>query len=268
MHSFEFIKARSIVEAVSAATADPDAKFLGGGQTLLPTMKLGLAAPTKLVSLSDVEEMQGLKYQAGELIVGGATTHAVVSREAVEHFPALAQLAGHIGDPAVRNRGTIGGSLANNDPSACYPSVVLACDATIETDKRDIAANDYFAGMFSTSLTAGEIIKAVRFPIPVMASYQKFIQPASRFALIGVFVAKFADRVGVAVTGASEDGVFRWQEAEDALARNYVPEAVESLTVANESMIADLHGSKEYRAHLIPVLTARAVQASKAVLRN
>lgn len=265
MHSFEFIKAKSISDAVSAAGTDSDAKFLGGGQTLLPTMKLGLSVPSKLISLSGIEEMRGVKYQAGELRVGGATPHAVVMREAATYFPALAELAGHIGDPAVRNRGTIGGSLANNDPSACYPSAVLACDAIIETDKREIAANDYFEGMFSTSLIAGEVIKAVRFPIPIMASYQKFIQPASRFALVGVFVARFANKVGVAVTGASENGVFRWHDAEDALARNYASEAVESLALSDETMIADLYGSKAYRAHLIPVLTARAVAASMAV---
>lgn len=263
MRSFEFIKATSLADAVSAAMADPEAKFLGGGQTLLPAMKLGLAAPTKLIGLGNVEDMRGgVRVEASALVVGGATSHAVVARDAAAFFPALARLADNIGDPAVRNRGTIGGSLANNDPSACYPSAVLACDATIETDRRGIPARDYFEGMFATSLAGDEVIKAVRFPVPVMASYQKFIQPASRFALVGVFVAKFADKVGVAVTGASENGVFRWRDAENALVRNYAPEAVERLVVPDESMIADLYGSKEYRAHLIPVLTARAVQAS------
>jgi carbon-monoxide dehydrogenase medium subunit len=177
-------------------------------------------------------------------------------------YPALAQLAAHIGDPAVRNRGTIGGSLANNDPSACYPAAVLASGATIVTNNRQIAADEFFEGMFTTALEEGEIITEVRFPIPEKGNYQKFEQPASRFALVGVFVAKYAGGVRVAVTGASEEGVFRWSEAEAALGKDFSPAAVEGLTLSGDSMISDLHGSGDYRAHLVGVMTRRAVAAA------
>ena len=207
MYDFEFIKAKTIAEAVAIVTDDEEAKFLGGGQTLLPTMKQRLASPSKLISLTGIAEMQGLALEAGELAIGGGTKHAVVARDARHYFPALAGLAGRIGDPAVRNRGTIGGSLANNDPAACYPSAVLACDAIIVTDRREIAAADYFQGTFTTALDPDEIVTRVRFPIPGAANYQKFIQPASRFSLVGIFVARFADRVGIAVTGASSETV-------------------------------------------------------------
>ncbi|MGE4327497.1 MAG: xanthine dehydrogenase family protein subunit M, partial [Pseudodonghicola sp.] len=195
--------------------------------------------------------------------IGGGTPHAVVAAEVAGAYPALAALAGNIGDPAVRNRGTIGGSLANNDPSACYPSAALASGATIVTSNREIAADDYFQGMFTTALEEGEIITAVRFPVPEVASYQKFEQPASRFALVGVFVAKYPDGVRVAVTGASEEGVFRWTEAEAALSADFSPAALEGLSVSPEGMIADLHGTAEYRAHLIKVMTKRAVAAAR-----
>jgi carbon-monoxide dehydrogenase medium subunit len=207
--------------------------------------------------------MQGVCVSdAGEVCIGGATTHATVAKEAAEHYPALAAMANRIGDPAVRNRGTIGGSLANNDPSACYPAAVLGSGATIKTSNRDIAADDYFEGMFTTALEDGEIITEVRFPVPEKANYQKFIQPASRFALVGVFVAKYPDGVRVAVTGASSDGVFRWTEAEESLNGSFSKEAVEGLDPPSGDMIADLHGSAEYRAHLVKVLTGRAVAAA------
>jgi carbon-monoxide dehydrogenase medium subunit len=173
----------------------------------------------------------------------------------------LAALAANIGDPAVRNRGTIGGSVANNDPAACYPSAVLASGATVVTNAREIAADDYFQGMFTTALDEGEIITSVRFPVPQAANYQKFEQPASRFAMVGVFVAKYADGVRVAVTGASEEGVFRWAEAEAALSANFSADAIEDLSVSAAGMISDLHGSGAYRAHLVKVLTKRAVAA-------
>uniref|UniRef100_UPI002B2664E5 FAD binding domain-containing protein n=1 Tax=Leisingera sp. TaxID=1879318 RepID=UPI002B2664E5 len=176
--------------------------------------------------------------------------------------PALADLAGHIGDPAVRNRGTIGGSLANNDPAACYPAAALASGATIMTNRREITADDFFRGLFETALEEGEIITAVRFPVPQKANYQKFVQPASRFALVGVFVAKFTAGVRLAVTGASEQGVFRWNEAEAALDAGFAPEALEGLSVDAGGMMADLHGSKAYRAHLVGVMARRAVAAA------
>ena len=262
MYNFEFAKAQTIADAVKALSAE-DAQALGGGQTLLPTMKQRLAAPTTLVSLNTIPEMIGVCVNDnGEVCIGGATTHATVAREAAAHYPALAALAGHIGDPAVRNRGTIGGSLANNDPSACYPAAALGSGAVIKTNARDIAADDYFLGMFSTALDEGEIITEVRFPVPQKGNYQKFVQPASRFALVGVYAAKYADGVRVAVTGAASDGVFRWAEAEAALSGDFAAAALDGLAVPGNDMIADLHGSADYRAHLVKVMTKRAVAAA------
>ncbi|WP_224814459.1 xanthine dehydrogenase family protein subunit M [Hasllibacter sp. MH4015] len=260
MYNFEFTKPTTIADAVSAL-AQEEAQALGGGQTLLPTMKQRLAQMETLVSLNGISEMQGVCIgDDGALCIGGATPHAVVAADS--HYPGLASLAGRIGDPAVRNRGTIGGSLANNDPSACYPAAALASGATIKTNARDIAADDFFQGMFDTALEDGEIITEVRFPIPEAANYQKFVQPASRFALVGVFVAKFADGVRVAVTGASSDGVFRWAEAEAALSSDFSKGAVDGLNVPSGDMISDLHGTGEYRAHLVKVMTGRAVAAA------
>ena len=262
MYAFEIERPSTIADAAGALKGE-DAQALGGGQTLIPTLKQRLAMPSVLVSLTGIGEMKGVcMSDAGEVCIGGATTHATVAREAAAHYPGLAGLASRIGDPAVRNRGTIGGSLANNDPSACYPAAVLGSGATIKTNTRDIAADDYFQGMFTTALDEGEIITEVRFPVPQTSNYQKFVQPASRFALVGVFVAKFADGVRVAVTGASENGVFRWSEAEDALSSNFSSDAISGLSVAAEGMIADLHGSPEYRAHLVKVMTGRAVSAA------
>ncbi|TMV47688.1 carbon monoxide dehydrogenase, partial [Thioclava sp. BHET1] len=190
------------------------------------------------------------------------TTHGAVASGAAKSYPALAALAGNIGDPAVRNRGTIGGSLANNDPSACYPAAALASGAVIVTNAREIAAEDYFQGMFTTALEEGEIITEVRFPVPEKANYQKFVQPASRFALVGVFVAKYPEGVRVAVTGASEEGVFRWSAAEEALSKSFSAAALEGLSASAEGLISDLHGSADYRAHLIKVMTGRAVSAA------
>jgi len=259
MYNFEFVKPSSVADAVAALGAE-DAQALGGGQTLIPTMKQRLASPSKLVSLGGIADMQGVSVSGGSVTIGGATTHADV--EAADAFAGLTGLAGGIGDPAVRNRGTIGGSLANNDPAACYPSIALATGATITTNKRDIAADDYFQGMFTTALEEGEIITSVSMPIPEASNYQKFEQPASRFALVGVFVAKYADGVRVAVTGASENGVFRWTEAEAALSANFSADALADLSVDAADMIADLHGSKAYRANLVKVLTGRAVAAA------
>jgi carbon-monoxide dehydrogenase medium subunit len=261
MHNFEFVKPASVAEAVKALKAE-GAQALSGGQTLLPTMKQRLAAPEVLVSLTGIKETQGVCLDGGALSVGGATRHEVVAKEARKHYPALADLAGGIGDPAVRARGTIGGSLANNDPSACYPAAVLGSGATVVTDRRKIAADDYFQGMFATALDEGEIIIGVNFPIPEKAAYVKFNQPASRFALTGVFVAKYPGGVRVAATGASENGVFRWTEAERALSANFSPAAVAGLSVSPAGMISDLHGSAAYRANLVKVLTGRAVAAA------
>ncbi|MEM7317660.1 MAG: FAD binding domain-containing protein [Pseudomonadota bacterium] len=257
MYDFEFVSPSTVAEATRAMQA-AGAQAYGGGQTLLPTMKQRLASPDVLVNLSGVAEMIGVHAGDGALSIGGATTHAQVAAEATA-YPALAALAGNIGDPAVRNRGTIGGSIANNDPAACYPAGALGSGATILTNTREIAADDFFTGLFETALDETEIITSVRFPVPDVASYQKFEQPASRFALVGVFVARFGGSVRVAVTGASGDGVFRWSEAEAALAANFSAGALEGMAPDGANMIADLHGSAAYRAHLTGVMTRRAV---------
>ncbi len=260
MYAFEIVRPQTVAEATAALTGE--AQPLGGGQTLIPTLKQRLANPETLVSLTGIAEMKGVcTGDDGRLCIGGATTHAVVAAQAGA-FPALAHLANGIGDPAVRNRGTIGGSLANNDPAACYPAAVLATGATMVTNTREIAADDYFDGMFGTALDEREIITEVRFPVAQKASYEKFRQPASRFAMVGVFVAQYADGVRVAVTGASEDGVFRWTDAEDALSADFSATALDGLAVSADGMIGDLHGSPEYRAHLVKVMTTRAVNAA------
>ncbi|MBN9678787.1 FAD binding domain-containing protein [Salipiger bermudensis] len=261
MYSFEIESPTSVADAV-AALGKEEAQALGGGQTLIPSLKARLAAPSVLVSLKNIDEIKGVSIDGDTVTIGGGTTHATVAAEVGSAYPALADLAVNIGDPAVRNRGTIGGSLANNDPSACYPAAALASGATIVTNTREIAADDYFEGMFTTALEEGEIVTAVKFPVPEAAAYIKFEQPASRFALVGVFVAKYADGVRVAVTGASEDGVFRWSEAESALSSNFSVDALDGLSLSGDGMISDLHGSGEYRAHLIAVLTKRAVKSA------
>lgn len=260
MYEFEFARPASVAEAVKALSEE-DAQALGGGQTLIPTLKQRLAMPSTLVSLSGIDEMKGIRSEGGQLVIGGAMIHADVA-EGAGAYPALAALAGQIGDPAVRNRGTLGGSIANNDPAACYPAAVLGSGATIVTNAREIAADDYFQGMFTTALEEGEIVTAVKFPQPEVANYQKFLQPASRFALVGVFVARFSDGVRVAVTGASEEGVFRWGAAEAALAADFSADAIGGLTVEADGMIGDIHGTKAYRAHLVGVMTKRAVAAA------
>jgi aerobic carbon-monoxide dehydrogenase medium subunit len=261
MHNFDFVKPTTVADAVKAL-AGAGAQALSGGQTLLPTMKARLAAPSLVVSLTAIAEMKGVCEAEGGLSVGGATTHAEVAREAGKYYPALASLAAGIGDPAVRSRGTIGGSLANNDPAACYPAGALASAAMIHTNKRKIAADDYFKGMFTTALGEGEIITSVTFAVPQKAAYVKFDQPASRFALTAVFVAKHASGVRVAVTGASNNGVFRWAEAEAALSANFAGSAIANLIVSPKDMINDLHGTAAYRANLVKVLTKRAVEAA------
>ncbi len=261
MYEVIITRPRSLAEAIEALGGD-NATALAGGQTLIPTMKQRLAAPEVLVSLAGIEELSGVTIGDGEITIAAATTHAEVAREVAGACPALAALAGGIGDPAVRNRGTIGGSLANNDPAADYPAAVLACDATIITNDREIRSDEFFDGLFSTALLEGEIITAVRFPMPERAAYAKFDQPASRFALTGVFVAAGGGVVRVAVTGAGEDGVFRWDAAEQALMKDFSPSAIEGLSPDPSGMIGDLHGTPEYRAHLVGVMTKRAVEAA------
>jgi carbon-monoxide dehydrogenase medium subunit len=261
MYNFDVEMPSTVADAVKALGRD-EAQPMSGGQTLIPTLKARLAAPSVLVSLTGIDEMKGVCIDdAGRLCIGGATTHARVADEAAAHYPALATLAARIGDPAVRNRGTIGGSIGNNDPSACYPAGALGSGAVITTNKREIPADDYFQGMFTTALEEGEIVTEVKFPIPQAAHYEKFLQPASRFPLVAAYVAKFSDGVRVAITGASNNGVFRWTEAEAALSANFSADAVAGLSVDATDMISDLHGTAEYRAHLIGVMTKRAVAA-------
>ncbi|MCL5778042.1 xanthine dehydrogenase family protein subunit M [Limibaculum sp. FT325] len=264
MYAFDYTRPASLAEAIEAMRGD-EAKALAGGQTLIPTLKQRLASPATLVDLTGITEIRGICLKDGAVSVGAGTRHAEVAASADVRrlIPALSHLAGHIGDPQVRNRGTLGGSLANNDPSACYPAAVLGLGATVHTSAgRAIAADDYFQGMFTTALDEGELITSVDFPVPEKAAYMKFVQPASRFALTGVFVAKFAGGVRVAVTGASEGGVFRWAEAEAALGRSFAVGALDGVEASPDGMIGDLHGTPEYRAHLVGVMTRRAVEAA------
>ena len=262
MYEFEFEAPTSLAQAV-AALKDEDSQAIAGGQTLIPTLRQRLAAPSRLISLAAIAEMQGIQQASdGQVAIGAGTTHAEVAQSAAALYPALAALAHGIGDPAVRNRGTIGGSLANNDPAACYPAAVLGSDAQIITTARTLSAAAFFQGLFTTALEEGELITQVRFPIPERAAYAKFAQPASRFAMVGVFVARFATGVRVAITGASETGVFRWEQAETALTEAFSPAAIEPLSIAADNMLSDMHSSAAYRAHLVKVMTARAVEAA------
>ncbi|WP_457389240.1 FAD binding domain-containing protein [Roseateles sp. P5_E1] len=249
--------------SVAAARLGAEDKFLAGGQSLLGAIKLGLAAPEGLVDVRRLPELQGITVDAKTVRIGAATTHAMVaaSSDVQRAIPALADLAGRIGDRQVRNVGTLGGSLANNDPAACYPAAVLALSATIHTSSRQIAADDFFQGLFTTALQDGELITAVSFPIPKAAAWQKFKQPASRFSLVGVFVARLDGGVRVAVTGAGP-GVFRCSELETALGRDWSAAAARAVKVSADGLNSDLHGTAAYRAALIPELAARAIAAA------
>jgi len=260
MYDFTYQKPASLAAAVAALTGDADAKALAGGMTYIPVLKQRLAKPSAIVDLS-AAGLSGITVTATSVTIGAMTTHDTVAKNAQVKaaIPALAALAGGIGDEAVRHRGTIGGSLANNDPAACYPSAVLALGATIVTNKRSIKADDYFQGMFTTALEDGELITSVSFPIPQKAAYEKFRNPASRYAIVGVFVAKFANGVRVAVTGASQGGVFRHEGMEKALSANFSPDATAGVTTDTDNMNQDIHASAEYRAHLVSVVTKRAV---------
>jgi carbon-monoxide dehydrogenase medium subunit len=261
MQAFEYQTPTSVADAVRAARA-ADARLLAGGQSLLAVMKLGLTAPPALVDLGGIAELRGIQVDSNQVTIGATTTHAEVaaSRDVAAAIPALADLAGHIGDRQVRNRGTLGGSLANNDPAACYPAAVLGLGATVRTDRRSIAADDFFKGLYTTALEDGELITAVSFPIVQKAAWQKFKQPASRFSIVGVFVSKGPAGVRVAVTGAGAC-VFRVKALEDRLAANWSPAACDGVAIPATALNNDLHGSAAYRAALIPVLARRAVAA-------
>ncbi len=264
MQNFSYVKATSIKHAGDLLAANAEAKPLSGGMTLLPTMKARLASPSHLVDIASLGELSGIEVKDGKLSIGAATRHVEVSRSAVvkKTIPALAYLAGIIGDPQVRNRGTIGGSLANNDPAADYPSAALALNATIVTNRREIKADDYFQGLFATALQAGEVITKVVFPVPAKAAYEKFPHPASGYAMTGSFVASFGNTAGkdvrVAITGAGP-GVFRWTDAEAALSKKLDASSIEKLNVDASNLNEDMHGTKEYRANLAKVMTKRAL---------
>ncbi len=265
MHAFEYHRPSKLADAVSQLKQADDGRFLAGGQSLLPSMKQRLSAPSDLVSLARVEGLRGIKVEGKTVTIGAMTRHAEVaeSAEVARAIPALAALAGNIGDRQVRNLGTIGGSLANDDPSADYPAAVLGLNATVVTDKRRIAADDFFVDMFETALEPAEVITSVAFPVPDQAAYVKFEQPASLFALVGVMVSRTGSDVRVAVTGAGPS-VFRVPEMEQALARDFKPAAIEGIKVAPDELMSDMHGDADYRAHLVGVIARRAVEAAAA----
>ncbi len=262
MYNFEYHKAKNVADASAQITQKTEAKLVAGGMTLIPTLKQRLAKPTAVIDLNGIADLVGIKRDGNNVVIGAMTRHADVARskDVQAVIPALAHLASLIGDPAVRNRGTIGGSIANHDPAADYPAGVLGLGATVITNKRQIKADDFFTGMFSTALEDGEIITAVSFPKADKAGYMKFKNPASRYAIVGVFVAKTGNDVRVAVTGAGP-GVFRSKELETALAKSFLPTAVEGIKIAADGLNSDIHASAEYRAHLITVMAKRAVVA-------
>lgn len=261
MYPTTYHRATDLAHAAGLYAGTEDATYLSGGHTLLPTMKLGLAQPSALIDLSAIASMSGIAADERQVLIGATTCHAdVASSPLVRRFiPALAALAGSIGDPHVRHRGTIGGSVANDDPAADYPAAVLGLGATVVTDRREIAADDYFVGMYTTALKPGEIVTRVVFPVPAAAGYAKFRSPASRFAVAGVFVARNAQGVRVAVTGAGLDGVFRAPSLEAALASDFSAAALSGLQIDASTLVGDLNGSAEYRANLVMVLARHAV---------
>ena len=263
MYSFDYQRPSTRAEAIKAAQGD--ARFLAGGQSLVQAMKLRLSSSERLVDLGAIAELKGIQVAADKVSIGAMTTHATVaaSADVRRAIPALAELAEGIGDPMVRNMGTLGGSIANADPAADYPAALLGLGATVTTDQRSIAADVFFTGLYETALKPGELITAVSFAVPQRAAYIKFRQPASRFALVGVFVSQGAGGVRVAVTGA-KSSVFRVKAMEDALAKSFTPEAVKSLAVPTGGINSDMHGSAAYRAAMITVMTQRAVAAALA----
>jgi carbon-monoxide dehydrogenase medium subunit len=265
MYQTTYVRPGSLAEAQHLLLDNPEAKLLCGGQTLVPTLRQRLARPSHLVDIARIAELRGISLDGGQVMIGAATTHAEVAASDVvnEKIPGLASLAGCIGDPMVRHLGTIGGSIANNDPAADYPAAVVALNATVHTSKRAISADDFFTGLFETALEPGEIVVRVTFPAPRKSAYEKFHQPASRFALVGVFVAVLADgSVRVAVTGAGPC-VFRARAIEATLAQNFTAAAAETVAISAEGLNADMHGSAQYRAHLVPVLAGRAAAAAR-----
>lgn len=263
MNNFEFHRPTTVADATRAITATVDGRYLAGGQSLLPAMKMGLSAPSDLVELARIPQLKGIRIESGALVIGAGTSHAAVAASTTVHetIPALAALASLIGDPAVRSAGTLGGSIALNDPAGCYPAGVLGLGATVRTDRRTVAADDFFLGMHETALEPGELIVEVSFPIPAKANWQKFRQPASRFSLVGVFVSSGPAGVRVAVTGAASC-VFRVPRFEHALLSGWSTTSLDGLRVDAEPLNTDLHASADFRAHLVGVLARRGVAAA------
>ncbi|PCJ71431.1 MAG: carbon monoxide dehydrogenase [Rhodobiaceae bacterium] len=264
MYKFDYTRATSVAQAAELLAANDENQLLAGGQTLIPTLKQRLAMPATLIDIGPLGDLNFIRAEGNAITIGAITCHAdvAVSADVQRHNPALAALAAGIGDPAVRSRGTLGGSLANNDPAADYPAAALGLDAKIHTNKRLIDADPYFTGMFETALEEDEIIIEVTFPHPEKAAYEKFPNPASRYAMVGVFVAKTPIDIRVAVTGASANGVFRVTQMEEALAKNWSPEAISDIKVPEDGLLSDLHGAADYRSHLITVMAKRAVAAT------
>lgn len=263
MYAFNYQRAQSVADAAAVISKKADAKLLAGGQSLIAALKLRLSQPSDLVDLGTVAELRGIKIEGNAVTIGAMTRHAEVaaSAEVKKAIPALAALAASIGDRQVRNMGTLGGSVAHNDPAADYPAGLLGLGATVNTNKRKIAADQFFKGMYETALEAGEIITSVTFPVPKRAAYMKFKNPASRYAIVGVFVADTGNGVRVAVTGAAP-AVFRVAEMEKALTAKFAPESVASIKVPEKGLNSDLHAKADYRAHLVTVMARRAVEAA------
>ena len=263
MHNYDYHAPQTLDSALALLRDKEDGKIIAGGMTLLPTLKQRLAAPSDLIDLAALSEMKGVRRDGNEIVIGAMTTHAEVSTnpDVQSLIPALAHLTGVIGDPAVRHRGTIGGSVANADPAADYPAAVVGLNATVVTNKRKIAADDFFVSLFETALERDEIITSVRFPIPERAGYEKFRHPASGYAVVGVMVAKFGDTIRVGVTGAA-GSAFRATDFEKALAKSFSPEVLLGIAVSPDDLLSDIHCSNEYRAHLVNVMARRAVAAA------
>ena len=263
MYDFNYIQAKSVDEAVKNHGSASEATYLAGGMTLIPTLKQRLAQPSDLIDLAKIADLAGISVKGNSVRIGAMTRHAQVAESAdvLKAIPALAALAGGIGDPMVRNRGTMGGSIANNDPAADYPSAVVGLGATVHTSKRNIPGDEFFTGMFETALEPGEMVTAVTFPVPEKAAYMKFPNPASRYAIVGVFVSKTGANVRVAVTGAGPC-VFRAEEMEKALAKDFSAKAIERIKLGADGLNSDIHASADYRAHLITVMAKRAVAAA------
>ncbi|MBY0323181.1 MAG: xanthine dehydrogenase family protein subunit M [Reyranella sp.] len=263
MYDFHYHRPKTLADAANLLKGKDEARPMSGGMTLIPTLKQRLAKPSDVVDLGGIKELAGIKVEGNNVVIGGMTRHADVasSADVKSAIPALAHLAGHIGDPAVRNRGTMGGSVANNDPAADYPAAVLALGATITTNTGKHTADSFFKGLFETALSDGELITSISFPKAEKAAYMKFPNPASRYAMVGVFVAKTAGGVRVAVTGAGPC-VFRVKAMEDALTKNFSSDAIKDIKVPADGLNSDIHASAEYRAHLVNVMARRAVDAA------